>query len=359
MVTTAQDLTAAGVNAPMLVGGAALSQKFTDQRIAPMYGGLTAYAVDAMRGLALADRILSGDEARRELEKEADRRRAAATPAQASAENPLAAPEVRSEAISVVEPLAPPDTDQHVLAELDLPEIWSYLNPQMLYANHLGLRGSFRKLKEAGDARLAELEAVVARVQAAGWIRARAMYRFARAYSEGNALHLLGPDGEATLRFPRQVAGERLCLADFVRPKGAGECDSVALFVTTAGEGVRARAEELKAAGEYLLCHTLQAVAIETAEAAAEWLHRELRERWGFPDPAETTMTDRFQARYRGKRYSPGYPACPELADQLTIFKLLDGARIGVHLTDGFMMDPEASVSALVVHHPQARYFSV
>ena len=87
----------------------------------------------------------------------------------------------------------------------------------------------------------------------------------------------------------------------------------MALFVTTAGEGMRERAEDLKAEGRYLLCHALQALAVETAEAAAEWLHRRIRERWGFPDPPETTMLDRFQARYRGKRYSFGYPACPDL----------------------------------------------
>ncbi|HKD11913.1 MAG TPA: dihydropteroate synthase, partial [Thermoanaerobaculia bacterium] len=145
MVTTAQDLTSAGVTPPMLVGGAALSQKFTDQRIAPMYGGLTAYAVDAMRGLALADRILSGEEARRALEAEADRRRAAETAAPVPAENPLAAPQVRSETISVVAPLSPPDTNEHVWSDLDLQEVWTYVNPQMLYANHLGLRGSYRK----------------------------------------------------------------------------------------------------------------------------------------------------------------------------------------------------------------------
>jgi 5-methyltetrahydrofolate--homocysteine methyltransferase len=156
------------------------------------------------------------------------------------------------------------------------------------------------------------------------------------------------------------VAGERLCLSDFVRPRGAGAPrDSVALFLTTAGEGVRDRAEQLKAAGEYLLCHALQALAVETAEAAAEWLHARLRGAWGFPDPTDLTETDRLQARYRGKRYSFGYPACPELADQVTLFRLLDGRKIGVELTDGYMMDPEASVSALVLHHPQARYFAV
>src|SRR5206468_4028060 len=110
--------------------------------------------------------------------------------------------------------------------------------------------------------------------------------------SDGNTISVALPEGgEACFTFPRQVAGERLCLADFVYPgpKGAS-ADSVAMFITTAGEGVRARAEELKTAGEYLLCHALQALAVETAEAAAEWLHRKLREQWGFPDPDGTTM---------------------------------------------------------------------
>jgi 5-methyltetrahydrofolate--homocysteine methyltransferase len=360
MVTTAQDLTAAGLDTPMLVGGAALSQKFTDHRISPAYQGLAVYAEDAMRGLALADRILSGEGERQALAAEAARRREATATARAEEEIPLSAPAVRSEEVAVADPRSAPDLEEHVLPELPLAEVWKYLNPHMLYAKHLGLRGSYRKLKEAGDPKLAELEKLIERIQAAGWIRARAMYRFFPADSEGNTLHLHLPGGgTACFTFPRQVAGERLCLSDFVHPvTGAAPKDSVALFITTAGEGVRARAEELKSAGEYLLCHALQALAVETAEAAAELLHRQLREAWGIPDSPEVTMQDRFQARYRGKRYSFGYPACPELADQATLFKLLDGRKIGVELTDGFMMDPEASVSAIVLHHPQARYFA-
>jgi 5-methyltetrahydrofolate--homocysteine methyltransferase len=362
MVTTAQDLTAAGVTAPMLVGGAALSQKFTDHRIAPAYGGLVTYAEDAMRGLALADRILSGEPARAELRAEADQRRAAVAGATRSEdEAPLAAPAVRSTEVAVADPLPAPDLLEHVLDALDLAEVWQYLNPHMLYAKHLGLRGSYWKLKEQGDPKLAELERLIEKVQASGWISARAMYRYFPASSEGNTLRIgLPGGGEASFTFPRQVAGERLCLSDFVHPgPGSVAPDSAALFITTAGEGVRSRAEELKSAGEYLLCHALQAVAVETAEAAAEWLHRRLREQWSFPDPPETTMRDRFQGRYRGKRYSFGYPACPDLGDQATLFRLLDGRKIGVELTEGFMMDPEASVSALVLHHPQARYFAV
>jgi 5-methyltetrahydrofolate--homocysteine methyltransferase len=129
--------------------------------------------------------------------------------------------------------------------------------------------------------------------------------------------------------------------------------------VSTCGEGVRERATELKDRGEYLLSHTLQALAVESAEAAAERLHRKIREGWGLFDSPDLTMQDRLKAKYQGIRVSFGYPACPNLADQQLLFRLLQPASIGVELTEGFMMDPEASVSALVFHHSQARYFSI
>ena len=127
----------------------------------------------------------------------------------------------------------------------------------------------------------------------------------------------------------------------------------------TAGEGIRARAEQLKERGDLLKSHAIQALALETAEAAAEWLHHKLRGRWGIPDEPGTTMRDRFRAAYRGKRYSFGYPACPDLSLQRRLFDLLRPEDIGITLTEGFMMEPEASVSAVVLHHPDARYFSV
>ena len=135
--------------------------------------------------------------------------------------------------------------------------------------------------------------------------------------------------------------------------------DSIALFVVGAGTGIRERSEQYKANGEYVKSHALQALAIETAEGAAEWLHRRIREDWGFPDPADLTMLDRFTTKYRGRRYSFGYPACPALEDQAGIWKLLRPEEIGVTLTEGFMMEPEASVSALVFHHPDCTYFGV
>jgi 5-methyltetrahydrofolate--homocysteine methyltransferase len=160
--------------------------------------------------------------------------------------------------------------------------------------------------------------------------------------------------------FPRQQKEGGVCLADFVAPLVEGRPrDNLAMFVTTAGEGIRAMAEQYKARGDFLRMHAVQALALETAEAFAEMLHSQLRSMWGFPDRMDLTMLERFRAEYTGKRYSFGYPACPSLDDQARLFEVLKPEDIGVQLTDGCMMEPEASVSALVLHHPGAYYFSV
>jgi 5-methyltetrahydrofolate--homocysteine methyltransferase len=146
-------------------------------------------------------------------------------------------------------------------------------------------------------------------------------------------------------------------LSDFVLPPRDGRRDHIAIFATTAGAGIRELSEEAKEKGEYLRSYALQALALETAEAAAEWIHSRLRAAWGFADEGLSRQS-LFHARYRGKRYSFGYPACPDLEMQAALFRLVRPEEIGIHLTEGFMMEPEASVSAIVFHHPQARYFS-
>jgi len=163
-----------------------------------------------------------------------------------------------------------------------------------------------------------------------------------------------------TFHFGRQGLEPHLCLADFSLPVEAGRSDYVCLFATTVGPGVRHLAEQWKAEGEYLKSHILQVLALEGAEAFAELLHQKIREMWGFADPPGTTMSDLFKARYRGVRVSFGYPACPRLEDQEKLFRLLEVSNhIGVHLTEGYMMEPEGSVTALVFHHPAARYFTL
>jgi 5-methyltetrahydrofolate--homocysteine methyltransferase len=198
--------------------------------------------------------------------------------------------------------------------------------------------------------------------EAAEFMKVRAVWQFFEAEAEGDSLHLFSPGAPEplhTFRFPRQRVGDYLCLSDYVLPAQGGHRDHLALFVVSAGEGIRDRAEKAKNDGYYFKSHGLQALAIETAEACAEWLHRRIREDWGFPDPPEMTMAQRFTSRYRGKRYSFGYPACPNLEDQAGLWKLLRPEEIGVQLTEGMMMDPEASVSALVFQHPDCMYFSV
>jgi 5-methyltetrahydrofolate--homocysteine methyltransferase len=245
----------------------------------------------------------------------------------------------------------------------DLREIWSYINPFMLYGRHLGFRGDFAKRFAERDAKAVELHESMEEVkaEAAQFMKVRAVWQFFEAEREGNSLRLFAAGATEplhTFEFPRQRAGDLLCLSDYVLPAQNGKRDHVALFVVTAGEGVRERSEKAKHEGHYFKSHGLQALAIESAEACAEWLHRRIREDWGFPDPPELTMAQRFTSRYRGKRYSFGYPACPNLEDQTGLWKLLRPGEIGVQLTEGYMMDPEASVSALVFQHPDCTYFS-
>ncbi|MBI5084391.1 MAG: methionine synthase [Acidobacteria bacterium] len=364
MTITGEDLREAGIGVPLLVGGAALSEKFTMGKIAPAYGAPTFYAKDAMTGLRLLNEIM--DPASREdllaahtvKEVAAGAGGAGARP-EASA-NTARSPKVRTE---IPIPVAP-YLERRVREAPHLAEIWSYINPFMLYGRHLGYQGNFEKAlherEEKALTLLHQMEEVKKR--AAGFMKVRAVWRYFEAERDGNDVRLFEPgaaEAAHVFHFARQAEGDCLCLSDYVRdPDGGGRRDQIALLVVTAGEGVRERSEAAKQAGEYFQAHALQALAIESAEGAAEWLHRRIREDWGFPDPPSLTMQERFTSRYRGKRYSFGYPACPNLDDQQGIWKLLRPEEIGVHLTEGMMMDPEASVSALVFHHPDCAYFA-
>jgi len=175
---------------------------------------------------------------------------------------------------------------------------------------------------------------------------------------------IYSPDGKTVLEsftFGRQSDPPHLCLADYVAARDSGRTDYLCMFVTTIGTGVRALAEDWKNKGDYLRSHILQVLALEGAEAFAELLHVKIRQMWGIGDPPGLSLKDLVQAHYHGKRFSFGYPACPRLEDQEQLFRLLDVEKnaIGVQLTEGFMMDPESAVSAVVFHHPEAKYFSL
>ncbi len=362
MVITAGDLKEAGVHVPLLVGGAALSERFTKTKIGPGYSAPTFYAKDAMTGLRLMNEIM--DPALREQVLSQHIFRDVPTEAAAADQAPVPSGEVRSPKVRTAIPIPPaPYLDRKLRDLPHLAEIWSYINPFMLYGRHLGFKGNFEKLLSERDPKALELFHNVEAVKrvAANFMKARAVWQFFEVERQGNTLYLFSPGGATPIenfRFGRQAKSDGLCLSDYALDPQDGTRDHIALFVVTAGEGIIEHSEGAKRRGEYFKAHALQALGIETAEGCAEWLHRRIREDWGFPDPPSMTMHERFTSRYRGKRYSFGYPACPNLEDQAKLWRLLRPEDIGVQLTEGFMMEPEASVSALVFHHPDCVYFS-
>jgi len=377
MVATAEDLKRAGVEVPILVGGAALSRNFVDRQIAPAYQGTVAYAQDAMSGLELAKQIVDPSAHQKLKEDLVVRRQKLAQEVKERPKAPVAVvPSTRSKDVDILASVpAVPDYERHVLTNTPLDHIWKFINPVMLYGRHLGLRTASRALGTPAEAELSKteegrkalaLKEAVEEIKSFlrdGTMKARSVFQFFKAGSDGNRVLLFdGRTGEqkAVFDFPRQEKEDGVCLADFVLPLQGGEPrDNLAMFVTTAGSGIRELAEEFKAKGEFLKMHAVQALALETAEGYAELIHTQIRNMWGFPDKPDMTMLERFRAEYQGKRYSFGYPACPRLEDQAGLFAALRPEEIGVQLTDGCMMEPEASVSALVFHHPQAHYFSV
>ena len=363
MVVTGGDLQEHGVKVPLLVGGAALSDRFTRTKIAPAYGSSTFYAKDAMTGLKLLNQIMdpeTRETALREHTFHEVEEEPAATETSRFVPGLSRSPKVRTD----IPIPAAPYLDRRVRKVPNLTELWSYINPYMLYGRHLGFKGNFEKLLAERDPKALKLfhDVEEVKAEAARFLQVKAVWQFFEAEREPGAIHLFAPGASRpvhTFAFGRQAKEDGISLSDYILDAEEGRRDHLALFVVTAGAGVREESERAKQAGEFFKAHALQALAIETAEGAAEWLHRRIREDWGFPDPPTMTMQERFTSRYRGKRYSFGYPACPNLDDQQGLFQLLRPEEIGVQLTEGMMMDPEASVSALVFHHPDCAYFSV
>ncbi|WP_391117618.1 methionine synthase [Psychrobacillus sp. L3] len=365
MVITAQDFKEAGIDVPMLVGGAALSRRFTETKISAEYDGPVLYAKDAMQGLDLANRLQNKEDKTillEELNIQQEKRKVAeATRASKSAVAVLTKPvkTVRED----VQVYKPKDLRRHVLKNYSVSHLYPYVNMRTLIGHHLGLKGYSEKLLEQGDGRAVELHELVTEFLGAGILKPSGMYQFFLAQSDGDDVIIYDPTDSITelerYTFPRQSVEPYLCLADYLKSVDSGEMDYVAFMLVTAGHGVRDAANILKEQGKFLESHALQATALELAEGFAERIHQEIRDQWGFPDATDFTMRDRFAAKYQGQRFSFGYPACPNLDDQGKLFGLIKPEGIGVHLTEEFMMEPEASVSAIVFAHPDARYFVV
>ena len=370
MVFTADDLRAAGIHLPLLVGGAALSKKFTLLKISPAYSGSVFYAAEAMEGLQLANQIVDHDQFTLLKQSWLDLKQ------KMEIDEGVANNLVSNEVVAEVRPAQwietdvpkPPDLTEHILDKIPIELIWPYMNDQMLYGKHLGIKGVTRKLTAGDDAKLLKLKdqvkEVVAEAVQEGILAPKAIYRWFAARSEGEVIRIaennakLQTPNSKLFSFPRQQGRAGISAIDWLRPPEQGG-DNIAMFVVTAGLETGTRAAEMRKEGRLLASLILQSVAIELAEATAEWVHKRIRSEWGIPDPDGFEVQDVFRTKYRGIRLSFGYPACPQLEDQKPLFDLLQPERIGVELTEGFMMHPEGSVSALVFHHPAGKYYAI
>ncbi|WP_078553250.1 methionine synthase [Bacillus alkalicellulosilyticus] len=364
MVLTAQDLKEQDISIPILVGGAALTRKFTDNKISPQYDGVVLYAKDAMNGLDLANQIAKKDELERLL---AEKGQTVIEEESDTSNRNTTAPVSRSDVSMTVPVFKPADLQPHILRNYKISHLEPYVNLQMLMGKHLGLQGKVSRLLDEGNEKALQLkdkvDGILHEAKHNDLLEAHGMYRFFPAQSDGNDVIIYSPDDAKTeiqrFTFPRQANPPYLCLADYLRPVSSGEMDYVGFLAVTAGHGVRDKAIAAKDAGDYLFSHLIQALALELAEGFAERVHQLMRDQMGFPDPVDFTMQDRFSAKYQGVRVSYGYPACPNLEDQAKLFSLLNPNQIGIHLTEEFMMEPEASVTAMVFAHPEGRYFNV
>ena len=319
MVITAQDFKAAGIDTPVMVGGAALTRRFVETKIASEYDGPVIYAKDAMQGLELANRLQGGDreallsEIVEKQEKRFESEAIRATRDTAVAVLPRPVKTVRDDAPV----FAPSDLRRRVLRDYSVSHLYPYVNMRTLIGHHLGLRGNVDKMLTEGEERAVQLHEMVTGFLESSHLSASGLYQFFPAQADGDDVVIYDPADSKTeierFTFPRQSKEPFLCLADFLKTVDSGEMDYVAFMQVTAGHGVREYANKLKAEGKFLESHAFQATALELAEGFAERVHQEIRDQWGFPDATDFTMRDRFAAKYQGQRFSFGYPACPNL----------------------------------------------
>jgi 5-methyltetrahydrofolate--homocysteine methyltransferase len=375
-----QEMNARGLASrwPVVLGGAALTRAYVEQDLAEVFDGEVHYARDAFEGLRLMDRVMAVkrgevpvEQAEEERSKAAERRaRHERSRAIAAARRLREEPEEQVERSTVAtdNPVpTPPFWGTRVSKGIALADYASWLDERALFLGQWGLRGarggegpSYEELVESeGRPRLRDL---LARVQSEGIVAAAVVHGYFPAVSKGDDLIVLDPEsgGErCRFTFPRQRRDRHLCLADFFRSADSGQTDVVAFQVVTMGSRVSQVAGELFARNAYRDYLELHGLSVQLTEALAEMWHARIRAELGFAadDSADLQAMLSKQA-YRGSRYSFGYPACPNVEDQQQLQQLLEWERIGVELSEEHQLVPEQSTSAIVVHHPEAKYFA-
>ncbi|MFE2447820.1 methionine synthase [Stenotrophomonas sp. NPDC087984] len=350
---------------PVILGGAALTRAYVEQDLHEIYEGEVRYARDAFEGLRLMDALIA---VKRGVPgaalPELRQRRVPQRAAQVREPEPEEGP-ARSD-VSTDNPLpTPPFWGTRVVKGIQQADYASWLDEGALFKGQWGLKQA-RTGEGPGYEELVESEG---RPRLRGWLdrlhtgnllEAAVVYGYFPCVSKGEDLVLLNEDGSERTRFtfPRQRRGRRLCLADFFRPEESGETDVVGLQVVTVGSKIGEATAELFAADSYRDYLELHGLSVQLAEALAEYWHARVRAELGFAGEDPSEMEDMFALKYRGARFSLGYGACPDLEDRAKIADLLQPERIGVKLSEEFQLHPEQSTDAIVIHHPEAKYFN-
>ncbi|MGZ8847323.1 MAG: vitamin B12 dependent-methionine synthase activation domain-containing protein, partial [Pyrinomonadaceae bacterium] len=379
-----------GIQAPVVLGGAALTRRYVEDDLKSIYKGTLFYARDAFAGLHTMDKLMAGDgqpvleqakaagathtgngdyvDDSEELVGEDAKLgiRKSATPRGATKVSGDTTHTKRSAvAADVVIPQAP-FLGSRVVHDIPLSEVFSYINETALFKGQWQFKQG-RKPAEEYQAFVAEhvrpvFDELKARSDREGLLIPRAVYGYFHCQSSGNDLIIYDRSTRNELtrfNFPRQPAGKHLCLADYFASVESGRMDVVAFHLVTMGRRASEYSQQLFKADNYSDYLYFHGLSVESAEALAELWHKKIRQELGIADKDAKTLNELFRQGYQGSRFSFGYPACPNLEDQVKLFELLDPSRIDVELTEEFQLDPEQSTSAIIIHHPDARYFSI
>jgi len=344
-----------GLAPPVILGGAALTRKFVEHDLDAEYDGPLYYAKDAFDGLRLMDRIMAGGAAERP-----------AAP-RTTVPPPVSVPTSARSTVARDAPVpTPPFWGARVVGRIALRSVLAYINKKMLFK----IQWQYRKGQLDADAyaRFTQDEvepiyrALVEQVDRDHILEPKAVYGYWPCAADGDSLVIFDPEDRdrelCQFDFPRQRKEPYWCLSDFFRPIGGGETDVVAMSVVTVGSRATEEAARWLSEDRYRDYLHLHGLGVESAEALAEYLHKRIRTELGIAQADAREIPQLLQQRYRGSRYSFGYPACPRIEDQLKLWPLLKPEQIGVTISEEFQLDPEQSVSALVCHHPEARYFN-
>jgi 5-methyltetrahydrofolate--homocysteine methyltransferase len=368
-----EEMTREGLDTPVFLGGAALTRKYVEEDCVAAYGsGRVAYARDAFEGMDLMEKVVEGgfDEHMGDVQaKRAQRPATLAPKVEAVAERPLDLKEIRTRRdqlhrdISVPEP---PFWGPRVLERVEPRALIPFLNEVMLYQFHWGFKKAGRSRKEWKEWADQEVRPILQRMlvisEDQDIMLPQAAYGYWKCAADGDDVVLFGEDGAteaARFPFPRQKRRGGICIADFFRDIDSGDRDVIGLQVVTVGQRASEVARQWFDADRYQDYLYLHGFGVELAEALAEYVHKRIRAELGFAGEDARDMEKLIKQKYRGSRFSFGYPACPNIGDQRALLALLGADKIGVAMADEDQLHPEQSTSAIVVLHPQAKYFVV